>query len=205
MASKSVSGESQRFQYFHLFQLERMSSRWSSSLARGSTGPVRSWLSCLGNRGGFKHHNHHHHHHYNHHSHNHHYNHHGISIISHDTHFRFECLDFCYHIFRVQRVDGKDENIKVWTMNIIFAFQMIQINIKGIQLKRMVDRIRRFQVLNSQVSLDSDHFFSLANFRALPHLWFSTHMLTAVSDFCHIEQIPEDKLQRDWEHACWAC
>jgi len=46
---------------------------------------------------------------------------------------RFECLDFCYHIFRVQRVDGKDENIK------------------GIQLKRMVDRIRRFQVLNSQI------------------------------------------------------
>ena len=25
---------------------------------------------------------------------------------------RFECLDFCYHIYRVQRVDGKDENIK---------------------------------------------------------------------------------------------
>ncbi len=25
---------------------------------------------------------------------------------------RFECLDFCYHIFRVQKVDGKDENIK---------------------------------------------------------------------------------------------
>jgi cytoplasmic FMR1 interacting protein len=46
---------------------------------------------------------------------------------------RFDCLDFCYHIFRVQRVDGKDENIK------------------GIQLKRMVDRIRRFQVLNSQI------------------------------------------------------
>ena len=44
---------------------------------------------------------------------------------------RFECLDFCYHIFRVQRVDGKDENIK------------------GIQLKRMVDRIRRFQVKQS--------------------------------------------------------
>ena len=42
---------------------------------------------------------------------------------------RFECLDFCYHIFRVQRVDGKDQNIK------------------GIQLKRMVDRIRRFQVI----------------------------------------------------------
>ena len=34
----------------------------------------------------------------------------------------------CNDIIRVQRVDGKDENIK------------------GIQLKRMVDRIRRFQV-----------------------------------------------------------
>ncbi|KAM3956068.1 cytoplasmic FMR1-interacting protein Sra-1 [Aphomia sociella] len=46
---------------------------------------------------------------------------------------RFEALDYCYHILRVQRVDGKDENVK------------------GIPLKRMVDRIRRFQVLNSQI------------------------------------------------------
>ncbi|XP_050556603.1 cytoplasmic FMR1-interacting protein-like [Spodoptera frugiperda] len=46
---------------------------------------------------------------------------------------RFEALDFCYHILRVQRVDGKDESVK------------------GIPLKRMVDRIRRFQVLNSQI------------------------------------------------------
>ncbi|KAK7874487.1 hypothetical protein R5R35_001571 [Gryllus longicercus] len=46
---------------------------------------------------------------------------------------RFEALDFCYHILRVQRVDGKDEMVK------------------GIALKRMVDRIRRFQVLNSQI------------------------------------------------------
>ncbi|XP_059481300.1 cytoplasmic FMR1-interacting protein isoform X1 [Neocloeon triangulifer] len=46
---------------------------------------------------------------------------------------RFEALDFCYHILRVQRVDGKDELVK------------------GIQLKKMVDRIRRFQVLNSQI------------------------------------------------------
>ncbi|KAG6463828.1 hypothetical protein O3G_MSEX014088, partial [Manduca sexta] len=46
---------------------------------------------------------------------------------------RFEALDFCYHILRVQRVDGKDELVK------------------GIPLKRMVDRIRRFQVLNSQI------------------------------------------------------
>nr|CAI5867665.1 unnamed protein product [Callosobruchus analis] len=46
---------------------------------------------------------------------------------------RFEALDFCYHILRVQRVDMKDEVVK------------------GINLKRMVDRIRRFQVLNSQI------------------------------------------------------
>ncbi|XP_063899384.1 cytoplasmic FMR1-interacting protein-like isoform X1 [Helicoverpa armigera] len=46
---------------------------------------------------------------------------------------RFEALDFCYHILKVQRVDGKDELVK------------------GIPLKRMVDRIRRFQVLNSQI------------------------------------------------------
>lgn len=25
---------------------------------------------------------------------------------------RFEALDFCYHILRVQRVDGKDEDVK---------------------------------------------------------------------------------------------
>lgn len=25
---------------------------------------------------------------------------------------RFEALDFCYHILRVQRVDGKDEIVK---------------------------------------------------------------------------------------------
>ncbi|XP_076261449.1 cytoplasmic FMR1-interacting protein Sra-1 [Rhynchophorus ferrugineus] len=46
---------------------------------------------------------------------------------------RFEALDFCYHILRVQRVDMKDETVK------------------GIHLKKMCDRIRRFQVLNSQI------------------------------------------------------
>ncbi|CAH0383666.1 unnamed protein product [Bemisia tabaci] len=39
---------------------------------------------------------------------------------------RFKALDFCHHILRVQRVDGKDENVK------------------GINLKRMVDQIRTF-------------------------------------------------------------
>ena len=47
--------------------------------------------------------------------------------------FRFEGLDFCYHIKRVQQVDNKDEVVK------------------GIPLKRLVDRIRRFQTLNSQI------------------------------------------------------
>ena len=42
-------------------------------------------------------------------------------------------------ISRVQRVDGKDENIK------------------GIQLKRMVDRIRRFQVLKESHLPDIVH------------------------------------------------
>lgn len=46
---------------------------------------------------------------------------------------RFEALDFSYHLLKVQRVDGKDEIVK------------------GVPLKRMVDRIRRFQVLNSQI------------------------------------------------------
>lgn len=35
---------------------------------------------------------------------------------------RFEALDFCYHILRVQRVDGKDENVK-GIVSIIFDFK----------------------------------------------------------------------------------
>ena len=46
---------------------------------------------------------------------------------------RFETLDFSYHLLKVQRVDGKDQIVR------------------GIPLKRMVDRIRRFQILNSQI------------------------------------------------------
>ena len=120
IASKSGSEWEQKRNLLIWFpQLERMSSQWSSCLGKASTGLELSWLSCLDSRGGLsfffsaytnK-----------------------IDLVV-SMHSRFECLDFCYHIFRVQRVDGKDENIK------------------GIQLKRMVDRIRRFQVLNSQVS-----------------------------------------------------
>ncbi|XP_074651924.1 cytoplasmic FMR1-interacting protein 2-like isoform X2 [Tubulanus polymorphus] len=42
---------------------------------------------------------------------------------------RFETLDICYHILRVNRVDQKSE----------------------IPLKRMVDRVRKFQILNNQI------------------------------------------------------
>lgn len=71
---------------------------------------------------------------------------------------RFEALDFCYHILRVQRVDGKDENVKgivsVHTHIYIKINYLCYINLYNLSLKhlkRMVDRIRRFQVLNSQI------------------------------------------------------
>ena len=50
-----------------------------------------------------------------------------------DQQKRFEALDFCYHLLKVQRVDGKDDVIR------------------GVPLKRMVERVKRFQVLNSQI------------------------------------------------------
>lgn len=63
---------------------------------------------------------------------------------------RFEALDFCYHILRVQRVDGKDELVK------------------GIPLKRMVDRIRRFQVLNSQIFAVLNKYLKTSDADSLP-------------------------------------
>jgi len=46
---------------------------------------------------------------------------------------RFEVMDFSYHLLKVNRVDQKDEVCK------------------GIALKKMMDRIRKFQILNYQV------------------------------------------------------
>ncbi|KAH9394332.1 Cytoplasmic FMR1-interacting protein 1 [Tyrophagus putrescentiae] len=46
---------------------------------------------------------------------------------------RFDVLDFSYHLLKVQRFDGFNEAVE------------------GIPIKKMVDRIRRFQVLNSQI------------------------------------------------------
>uniref|UniRef100_A0A1I7YB62 Cytoplasmic FMR1-interacting protein n=1 Tax=Steinernema glaseri TaxID=37863 RepID=A0A1I7YB62_9BILA len=48
-------------------------------------------------------------------------------------HRRFEVLDFCYHILRVHRADGKDGMAE------------------GRKLSRFVDRIRRVQLLNNQI------------------------------------------------------
>lgn len=46
---------------------------------------------------------------------------------------RFDLFDFCYHLLKVQRQDGKDEVIK------------------NVPLKKMADRIRKYQILNNEV------------------------------------------------------
>ncbi|KAK3576874.1 hypothetical protein CHS0354_012929 [Potamilus streckersoni] len=48
-------------------------------------------------------------------------------------HRRFEVLDFCYHIVKVNRVDMKNDTYE------------------GIELQKMVSRIRKFQLLNTQI------------------------------------------------------
>ncbi|XP_075056193.1 cytoplasmic FMR1-interacting protein 1 isoform X3 [Mixophyes fleayi] len=48
-------------------------------------------------------------------------------------HRRFDVLDFCYHLLKVQKHDGKDEVIK------------------NVPLKKMVERIRKFQILNDEI------------------------------------------------------
>lgn len=55
---------------------------------------------------------------------------------------RFEVLDFCYHLHRIQRSDQKDEVVN------------------NIRLARMVDRIRHFQMLNNQIFAILSNFLS---------------------------------------------
>jgi cytoplasmic FMR1 interacting protein len=51
-----------------------------------------------------------------------------------DQYRRFEVLDFSYHLLRVNRVDGKTENVR------------------GVgDVTRVCERIRRFQMLNAQI------------------------------------------------------
>ncbi|XP_073397562.1 cytoplasmic FMR1-interacting protein 1 isoform X3 [Dendrobates tinctorius] len=48
-------------------------------------------------------------------------------------HRRFDVMDFCYHLLKVQKHDGKDEIIK------------------SVPLKKMVERIRKFQIINDEI------------------------------------------------------
>ena len=63
---------------------------------------------------------------------------------------RFEALDFCYHVLRVQRVDGRDEVVQ------------------SIPLKRMVDRIRKFQILNTQIFASLNKYIKPSDADNLP-------------------------------------
>ncbi|KAL3880811.1 hypothetical protein ACJMK2_033018 [Sinanodonta woodiana] len=71
-------------------------------------------------------------------------------IVLLDQQRRFEALDFCYHILKVNRVDMKDENVK------------------GIQLKKMVDRIRKFQILNNQIFALLNKYLKIGENDGLP-------------------------------------
>ncbi|KAK3732632.1 hypothetical protein RRG08_057326 [Elysia crispata] len=63
---------------------------------------------------------------------------------------RFETLDLCYHLLKVNRVDMKDENVK------------------GIQLKKVVDRIRKFQILNNQIFSVLNKYLRTNDSEAMP-------------------------------------
>lgn len=83
---------------------------------------------------------------------------------------RFEVLDFAYHMLKVQRFDGCTEIIegivsfdhqKILTTVLKILFLFFQQPIK-----KMVDRIRRFQVLNSQIFSILNKYLSTATMDA---------------------------------------
>ncbi|XP_075708691.1 cytoplasmic FMR1-interacting protein 1 isoform X2 [Rhinoderma darwinii] len=55
-------------------------------------------------------------------------------------HRRFDVLDFCYHLLKVQKHDSKDEIIK------------------SVPLKKMVERIRKFQIINDEIFFILDKY-----------------------------------------------
>lgn len=63
---------------------------------------------------------------------------------------RYEALDFCYHVLKVNRVDMKDEVVK------------------GIPLKKMVDRIRKFQILNNQIFSVLNKYMKTSDAESMP-------------------------------------
>nr|XP_023395464.1 cytoplasmic FMR1-interacting protein 1 [Loxodonta africana] len=63
---------------------------------------------------------------------------------------RFAVLDFCYHLLKVQKQDGKDEIIK------------------NVPLKKMVERIRKFQILNDEIISILDKYLKSGDGESTP-------------------------------------
>ncbi|XP_025029919.1 cytoplasmic FMR1-interacting protein 1 isoform X3 [Python bivittatus] len=63
---------------------------------------------------------------------------------------RFDVLDFCYHLLKVQKHDGKDEVIK------------------NVPLKKMVERIRKFQILNDEIIATLDKYLKSGDGESTP-------------------------------------
>ncbi|KFO19736.1 Cytoplasmic FMR1-interacting protein 1 [Fukomys damarensis] len=63
---------------------------------------------------------------------------------------RFAVLDFCYHLLKVQKHDGKDEIIK------------------SVPLKKMVERIRKFQILNDEIITILDKYLKSGDGESTP-------------------------------------
>uniref|UniRef100_A0A8C3U378 Cytoplasmic FMR1-interacting protein n=1 Tax=Catharus ustulatus TaxID=91951 RepID=A0A8C3U378_CATUS len=63
---------------------------------------------------------------------------------------RFDVLDFCYHLLKVQKHDGKDEVIK------------------NVPLKKMVERIRKFQILNDEIIAILDKYLKSGDGESTP-------------------------------------
>ncbi|XP_006907135.1 cytoplasmic FMR1-interacting protein 1 [Pteropus alecto] len=63
---------------------------------------------------------------------------------------RFAVLDFCYHLLKVQKHDGKDEVIK------------------NVPLKKMVERIRKFQILNDEIITVLDKYLKSGDGESTP-------------------------------------
>ncbi|CAH1268692.1 CYFIP1 [Branchiostoma lanceolatum] len=63
---------------------------------------------------------------------------------------RFEALDFAYHILKINKADLKDDVIK------------------GVNLRRMCDRIRKFQILNTQIFATVNKYMKSGDADSLP-------------------------------------
>lgn len=69
---------------------------------------------------------------------------------------RFNALDFAYHLLKVQRLDGKDDIVRGVPVPFLLPSNPLPLcplhsNSFPFQLSRMVERIRRFQMLNNQI------------------------------------------------------